>query len=199
MGFGKCTDIPSEVVHAELVVEDLLTREVVLSLQTGSVLGDIECRMVVPVTEPLDEFPEALRIRSQPDGLGLGTNPFSSLVLIPDFEVANEVIEFRLGVLVLDVVGTVVVHTVEVIASLDESSIFWSELRQPVAQLLSHRVWVLAEVHGVREPGDGELDLAIAGLNVTGVFGIPRLSPISYSSISVSFVRFGESIIIDCR
>jgi hypothetical protein len=63
----------------------------------------------------------------------------------------------------------------------DEGDVLRGPGGQAVAQLFDHAVWVLAVIDGVSEPGDGELDLAIAGLDVRGVLGIPRLSPVTWN------------------
>lgn len=49
-------------------------------------------------------------------------------------------------------------------------------------------------VDGIREPGDGELDLPIAGFDVGWVFGVPGLGPVACCcTLSFLFqVREGE-------
>jgi hypothetical protein len=67
---------------------------------------------------------------------------------------------------VLDVICRIVVHPVEVIAALHERDFFGRPSGQPIAELLDHGVWVLAEVDGVCEPGDTEFEFALCGLDV---------------------------------
>jgi hypothetical protein len=47
--------------------------------------------------------------------------------------------------------------------------------------LLEHAVGVFAKVDGVGEPGDGELDLAVAGFDVFGVFWVPGVDGVAYT------------------
>lgn len=80
----------------------------------------------------------------------------------------------------LDIVGSIVVHAVEVIASLDKRFFFGRELGKPVAELFAHGGRVVTEVDGVCEPGDGELDLSIACFDVFWIIGIPGICSIAY-------------------
>ena len=78
-----------------------------------------------------------------------------------------------------DVIGCVVVHAVEVVGAAHERPLFLREGGEPIAQLLDHAVRVLAKVHGVGKPADGELDLAVARLDVLGVLGIPGVGGVA--------------------
>jgi hypothetical protein len=81
-----------------------------------------------------------------------------------------------------DVVGAVMIHAVEVVAALDERDLVVGELGQSVAQLLEHRVRILAKVHRVREPRGGKLDLAVRGFDVLWIVLVPGDSPVTYTS-----------------
>lgn len=74
----------------------------------------------------------------------------------------------------LDVVGSVVVHAVEVVGAFDKSLLLLGEGRKTVAKLLAHRLGVLTKVDGISEPADGELNFAVGSLDVLGVAGIVR-------------------------
>lgn len=183
------SDIVAEILHAELVIQDLVHGQVILALETGAILGNVDLGLVVAVAEPFQQLPEPNGVGSQPGRLCLGTDPFAVLVLQEYLQVAGDVIRVRLACLGFDVVGAVVVHTVEVVAAVDEGDIFGGPGGQAVTQLFDHAVWVLAVIDGVSEPGNSELDLAIAGLNICGVFGIPRLSPVTWNLISNYFMK----------
>ena len=101
------------------------------------------------------------------------------LVFHEDLEVASHVVRVWLASLGLDVVGAVVVHAVEVVATLNQGTIFIRPLGEAISELLDHAVGVFAEVDRVREPGDGELDLAVTGLNVCRVLGVPGVGPVT--------------------
>jgi hypothetical protein len=75
------------------------------------------------------------------------------------------------------------IHTVEVIAALDQGDFSLGKLRQSVPKLLAHAVGVLAEVDGVAKPTDGKLDLSVACFNIREVSGVPWLSPVTYFCI----------------
>lgn len=179
MRLGHGVDIVVEVLDAEVVLDDLLERHVVLALETGAVLGHVDLGVAVALAEPVEQVAEPLGVWAEPEGLRLGPDAVAVLVVEERLEVAEEVVLGRDALLVLDVVGRVVVHAVEVVGALDERHLLGRELGQPVAELLAHRVGVLAEVDGVREPADGELDLAVARLDVQGVLGIPGESGVA--------------------
>ena len=81
------------------------------------------------------------------------------------------------------------VHAVEIVAAVDEGDIFRGPGGQAVPQLFDHAVWVLAVIDGVSEPGDSELNFAIAGFDVRRVLGVPRLSPVTWDLISNYFIK----------
>src|SRR5690242_3681038 len=184
VGVSKSADIPPEVFNTEVVVQELLERQLVLTLQTCTVLCHVEGRSAIAVAEPLDQLPEAKRHWSQPDRLCLWANPFTGLVLHENLQIASIVVQLWLGILVLDVVCAVVVHAIEVVAALDQFRLLRCEFRQPIAKLLAHRVWVLAKVDWVAKPADCELNFAIACLTILGVFGILRFGPITYTVLA---------------
>ena len=111
----------------------------------------------------------------------LWADPFALLVLIKDLQVAGMVIQLRLGVFVPDVIRAVVVHAIEIIAALYQLHFLGCPLRQSVTKLLTHGVGVFAEVDWVAKPANGELNLAVAGLAVLGIFGIPGFGPVTYT------------------
>jgi len=166
---GHGGDVAAEVLCAELVVQQLVDGQVVLALQARAVLGDVDLRVAVALRQPAEQGAEAGRVRAQPEGLRLRADAVAVLALEERLEVAEEVVGVGGRGLVLDVVGGVVVHAVEVVGALDEGGLGGREGRQAVAELLHHRRRVVPEVDRVGEPGDGELDLAIARLDVFGV------------------------------
>lgn len=188
MSIRQSTDISLEVLDAEVVVQQLLKWEIVLALQAGSVLGYVEGWAAISITQPLDQFSEAQRHWPEPERLCLWTNPFAILVLLKALEISQKVVEFGLSVLVLDIVGTVVVHTIEVIAAFDKSRIFWSELWKSVPELLPHRIWVFAKVDWVSEPADGELKLSVACLDILRVIWIPWFGPVTWLIVSLAAI-----------
>jgi len=103
----------------------------------------------------------------------------------PDFaveeslEVTKEVILLRRCCLVFDIIGSVMIHAVEVIASLDKRFFFGRELGKSVTKLFAHGGRVVTEVYGVREPRDGEFDFSIACFDIFWIIGIPRICGIS--------------------
>ena len=111
--------------------------------------------------------------------MGFRTDELAGLVLEKTFEVPEEVVGLRGCGFVFDVVGAVVVHAVEVVASLDQGDLFGSERGEAVAELFHHAIGVFAEIDGVREPGDGEFDLAVAGFDVEGILRIPGFGPVA--------------------
>ena len=95
------------------------------------------------------------------------------------------ILQLWLGILVFDVVRAVVVHAIEVIATLDECNLLWRPFRQPVSELFTHGVWVLAKVDWVAKPADGELDLTVTCLTILGIFWIPRFGPVTYTTLAI--------------
>ena len=114
--------------------------------------------------------PEALRVR--PDG-------FALVILKQCFEVAEEVFGLGRAGAVLDVIGAVVVHAVEIVAALHEGFVLGRPRGKTVTELCDHGLGVAAKVDGVGEPGDGEFELAFAGFDVFGVGGVPRFDPVT--------------------
>lgn len=176
---GHRTDIVPEIFRTELVVEQLLKRHVVLTLDAGSALGHVDLGASVPVAQPLEQLPESKRVRAQPHGFCLWANAVAMLVLHEDLEVAGNVVDVCFAGFGLDVVGTVVVHAVEVVAALHKGTVFVRPLGETVSKLLDHAVGVFAKVDGVCEPGDGEFDLAVSGLDIGRVLGVPGFSPVT--------------------
>lgn len=178
-GGSQSLDVTVEVLGTQGVVEDLLNSLVRLGLDGGTVLGDVDLGVVVALGQPDNEVLEALGVGAQPGALGLGADALAALGPEQALEVAEEVLGLGLGRLVLDVVGSVVVHAVEVVGAQDQSLLLLGEGGKAVAELLQHRVGVLAEVDGVGEPADGELDLAVSGLDVGGVLGVPGVGAVT--------------------
>lgn len=172
-------DVAAEVLSAELVIEDALERQVILALERRPVLSDVDLGVSVALAEPHEEVAESGRVGAQPERLGLGADVIAILGLEERLEVAEEVVVGGGGGLVLDVVGGVVVHAVEVVGALDERDFLGGEGGEAVAELLLHRLRVGAEVDGVGEPGDGELDLAVAGLDILWVLRIPGVDGVT--------------------
>lgn len=194
------TNVTAEVLAPELVVEQLLERQLILAFQTSSILRHVEGRSAIAIRKPLDQLPEAQGVGAQPRGLRLGADPLTRLVLVQDVEVAGEVVDVGLAFLVADVVCAVVVHAVEVVAALDQGDLVGRQRGQAVAQLRAHRVWVLAKVDWVAEPRDGKLDLAVGSFDIFGVVLVPGVGPVTwlffdlglaivFLSLSLSLVR----------
>lgn len=119
------TDIIPEILHAELIVEQLLERHIVLAQDTSSILGDIDLRIAVSLTEPLEQFPESDSRWSQPGRLCDRSDTHTILVFQQDIQVTRDIIDIRFSGLGADEVRAVVVHPVEVIATLDEGNVLW--------------------------------------------------------------------------
>lgn len=179
MRLGHGVDVVVEVLDAEVVLDNLLERHGILALETGPVLGHVDLGVSVALAEPVEQVAEALGVRPEPERLGLGPDAVTLLVVEERLEVAEEVVLGRDALLVLDVVGCVVVHAVEVVGTLDERHLLGRKLGQPVTEQFAHRVGVLSKVDGVREPADGELNLAVARLDVQGVLWIPGKSGVT--------------------
>lgn len=71
------------------------------------------------------------------------------------------------------------VHTIEIIATLDESALGGCEGGEACAELGTHGGGVLAVVDGIGEPGDGEVEAAFAGGDVFWVEVVPGVCPIA--------------------
>ncbi|KAK5632068.1 hypothetical protein RRF57_007782 [Xylaria bambusicola] len=151
-GLRHGVNVIPEVVDAELVLENLLHRQVVLALDARPVLRHVDRRVPIPLAEPVDQVAESLRVRPQPEGLCLWTDDVARLVAGVRRQVPEEVLRRRLPGLMLDVVGRVMVHAVEVIGPFDERGFLWGELRQTLPELLAHGIRVLPEIDGVGEP-----------------------------------------------
>lgn len=171
-GGGHGLDVVVVVAVAHLVLEDLLEGQVVLVLDAGAALGDVDLGVAVALAQPDEQVAEARGAGAQPGALRLLADAVAAVVPEGGLEVAVEVVELGLRVLVLDVVGRVVVHAVEVVGALDQGNLLGREGGQAVAELLAHRGRVVAQVDGVGEPGDGELDLAVGSLDVPGIPGV---------------------------
>lgn len=78
-----------------------------------------------------------------------------------------------------DVIGSVVIHTVEIVTAFDECSFFGREFWETIAELFAHGGGVVAKVDRVGEPGDCKFDFAVAGFNIFWVAGIPRVCSIA--------------------
>jgi hypothetical protein len=89
---------------------------------------------------------------------------------------------------VLDVVGSIVVHAVEVITSFDKRFFFRRELGKAIAELFAHGGGVVAEVNGICEPGDGKFDFSIACFDVFWVIRIPRICSIASLKLDFPFI-----------
>lgn len=98
-----------EVLHTEVILQDLVPGQVVLALQTSAVLGHVDDGAAVAVGDPFDELAEADCVRAQPRRLRLGSNGRTVLVFEEKLEVAVEVLGIGFSRDVLDVVGAVVV------------------------------------------------------------------------------------------
>ena len=168
-------DVAVKVPDPEVVVQDRLERHVVLALDGRAVFRHVDLGVAVPLGQPVEQVAEPARVGPEPEGLRLLADAVAVLAVEERLEVAEEVVGGGLGLLVLDVVGRVVVHAVEIVGVLDERPLLVGKGGQLVAELLPHGLGVIPEVDGVGEPGNGKLDLAVAGLNVGGVLGIPRV------------------------
>lgn len=66
----------------------------------------------------------------------------------------------------LNIVGSIMIHPVKVVASLNKLFFFRRELGKPLAELLAHGGRVVAEVNRVCKPGDCEFNLSIASFDI---------------------------------
>jgi hypothetical protein len=78
-----------------------------------------------------------------------------------------------------DVVGGVVVHPVEVVGAFDKTNFFGCPFWETGSELFAHGGWIIAEVDGVGEPGDGEFEFAFGGFHVEGVVRVPRVDTVT--------------------
>lgn len=173
-GLGHCVDVVIKVLHAEVVLKNLLEGHVVLALERRTVLGDVDLGVAVALAEPVQEVTETLWVWSKPEGLGLGTDALALFGVKESLQVPEEIVLWWGASLVLDVVGRVMVHAVEVVRALHQSTLLLGEGGETIAELLEHGVGVFAKVDGISKPADGELNLAVAGLNISRVLGVPR-------------------------
>lgn len=128
-GLGHRRDVASEVLDPEIIFEDLFRRQVILSLDTRPIFGHVDLGSTVSVTQPLHQFPESRCVRTQPGTLGHWTDAVAILVFEEHLEVSTDILWIRRCVLVLDVVGTIMIHAVEVVGASDEFPLFFCELR----------------------------------------------------------------------
>ena len=183
-------EVVLEVLDAEVVVDGLFDGEVLLALDGAAVLGDvngccgdlglgfirsgkIRCSykkiltVTVTLVDPVQQLPETPCAGPQPEGLALRSEVNTLGGGEGHVDVSDEVVKRGGGLTVLDVVGGVVVHTVEVGGTLEEGRLLLGEVGETVAELLAHGGGVVTgEVDGVGVPGDGELVLTLSGLNV---------------------------------
>ena len=59
---GHSINIIAEILRAELIIEQLIKWEIVLPLQAGSVLSDVDLWTTVAVTQPLQQFAKPYRL-----------------------------------------------------------------------------------------------------------------------------------------
>lgn len=89
-----------------------------LILQTGSILSDINGRVVVTFFNPDEERAETGGVGSEPDRLCFRTDGIAGLVGEELFTIAVDVVGILGGVEVFDVVTGVMVHPIKIIRSL---------------------------------------------------------------------------------
>lgn len=92
---------------------------------------------------PQDQIVESLGIGTEPHTLRLRADDVPLLVLKQRLQVTEEIVLFGGGSLVLDVVGGVVIHAIEIIRAFDERDFLVGEGGETFAELLSHGVGVL--------------------------------------------------------
>lgn len=178
-GLSQGVDVATEVVDAELVVEDLFERQIVLALNARPVLRHVYGRISVPLTQPVDQVAEALWVRPQPSRLRLGADDLAMLVDRVSSQVAQEIIWRCFTGSVLDVIGGVVVHTIEVVRPLDERSLLRGKFGKSVAELLTHRIGVSPKVHGIGKPRDSKFYFSIGRNNIFRILRVPWVGPVS--------------------
>jgi hypothetical protein len=105
--------------------------------------------------------------------LCLRTDALSSFALEERFEISQEIVRFCGGILVLDVVGSIVIHAIEIVGTFHESYFFWSKCGKTVAKLLYHGGGVVAKVDRVCKPGDRKLEFAFCGFDIKWIRGVP--------------------------
>ncbi len=121
-----------------------------------------------------------LWVRTKPHTLGFGADVFAGFGVEKTLEVSQVIVIWGRSVDVADVVGSVVVHAVEIVTSFNESGFFGSEGGETIAQLLNHRGGVMAEVDRVGEPRDGEFEFAFSSFDVAWICWVPRICGITY-------------------
>lgn len=176
---GHGTDVVTEILESELIPEDFLSRQIILALDARAILRDVKFRPPIPLAQPIQQLPEALRIRPEPKALRLRPDTQARLVLVQRLQVAKVIVRLGRAGAVLDVVGAVVVHAVEVVAAVHEGEVGRRPGREPVAQLRDHASGIDAVVDWIGEPGDGEFEFACRGFHVFGVLGVPGFGPIA--------------------
>ena len=172
-GGGHGLDVVVVVVVAKVILQEFLERQIVLSLDARAALSDVDLWIVVALAEPDQEIAEAGGAWAQPRRLGFRADAIAVLVEWGRLEVAKEILRCWLALLVLDVVSGVVVHAVEVVGAMDKCLLLRGESWQTISKLLAHGGRVVTVVDGVTKPADGEFNLAVSGLMVSGVGGVP--------------------------
>lgn len=127
------TDVVTEILESELIVDDFLSRQIILALDARAILRDVNFRPPVPLAQPIQQLPEALRIRPEPKALRLRPDTLALLVLVQRLQIAEIIVRLGRAGAVLDVVGAVVVHAVEVVAAVHEGEVRGRPGREAVA------------------------------------------------------------------
>ena len=178
-GSYEGVDVVGIILASKFVIDNFFDRQIVLALNARAVLSDVDLRAAISVLDPGEKLAESLCVWCQPHALCQWTNLFAGFVLFECVHVADKVIRVGFMGNIPDVEGGVVVHTVEVVAAVNQGDLFRGKLWQSIAELLSHTIRILAKVDGISKPGDGKLFITFATFDIFRIFGIPRLSPVT--------------------
>lgn len=134
---GHCVNVVLEKLGTEIVVQNLIDGEIILTLNTGSVLRNVDCGSAVPVAYPVEEFTNSDWVRPEPYRLCFRPNVPSSSVDREKLNVSQMVLRSWRVHKMLDEIGTVRVRAEEVVASFDQGSFFGSKLWKSFLDLLA--------------------------------------------------------------
>ncbi|KAI6772325.1 hypothetical protein HG530_003283 [Fusarium avenaceum] len=151
-GIGHGSHIVVVVLGTEIILQNLLTWHIVLALDTGTILGNVQSGVTIALGNPDKQITEAWGTWPQPGRLGLGADTVASVV--PE---------------------VVVVHAIEIIGSEDKSLLLRGESRETVAKLSLHRGRVITKVDGISKPRDGKFDFSFGSLNIFRVLRVPGI------------------------
>lgn len=128
---------------------------------------------------PVQQVAESTWIRTKPDRLSFWTDFLANLGGEKRLQIPKEIVGFGSAGFVLDVIRRVVVHAIEIVASLDQGNFFGREFRESVAELFAHGGWIVSVVDRVGEPSNGEFEFSFGCFYVVGVGRVPGVGGIA--------------------